>query len=429
MGASTLLHRTPTTELVVPVVPPIDWASMGTLSGHEEQQLLSLLARFRHFTFTRRMLIKPYFMDAERNRRSMRVVDHVTRPQFEACLARLGLEASNEELDILIRKFSDKPDGYVNYVAFTRTIDSYESCSDRHPDGKLKEVTQLTGNGGFWYTKTMPTQPGRAPPQMDFPRLNSDAGAGTTHAALLKRLSDRCVQYGVNGPHNFFSDYDRHMRGTCTIPQFRAAMMSAFGASYMKTDLTEKECQLLEEWYARAMLDGEVHVKWKDFCNDIAAQVVPPNLEYDPLNSHDGFIPLIERKEKQLSAEEEARLEPLLKKMRDRFSIREVYVKGPFHDFALSKNSPKMIDHVTRQQFVQGLSRLGLEPSPAEFDLLFKKYDDDGVGNVNYVAFARTVDALEQFSDRSKASSDARNTLYGGWKKPKVPLDYLASFK
>ena len=70
----------------------------------------------------------------------MRVVDHVTRPQFEACLARLGLEASNEDLDILIRKFSDKPDGYVNYVAFTRTIDPYESCSDRHPDGKLEQA-------------------------------------------------------------------------------------------------------------------------------------------------------------------------------------------------------------------------------------------------------------------------------------------------
>ena len=26
----------------------------------------------------------------------------------------------------------------------------------------------------------------------------------------------------------------------------------------MKTDLTEKECQLLEEHYARALLDGEV---------------------------------------------------------------------------------------------------------------------------------------------------------------------------
>ena len=68
------------------------------------------------------------------------------------------------------------------------------------------------------------------------------------------------MQYGVNGPHNFFADYDRHGRGTCTIAQFRAAMMLAFGASYMKTDLTEKECQLLEEHYARTLLDGEVGI-------------------------------------------------------------------------------------------------------------------------------------------------------------------------
>ena len=113
--------------------------------------------------------------------------------------------------------------------------------------------------------------------------------------------------------------------------------------------------------------------------------------------------------------------------MRDRFSIREVYVKGVFHDFALSKNSPKMIDHVTRQQFVQGLSRLGLEPAPDELALLFKKFDDDGVGNVNYVAFARAVDALETFSDRNKAAIAKRATFYGGFRKPKVALDFLAS--
>ena len=91
--------------------------------------------------------------------------------------------------------------------------------------------------------------------------------------------------------------------------------------------------------------------------------------------------------------------------MRDRFSIREVYVKGVFHDFALSKNSPKMIDHVTRQQFVQGLSRLGLEPAPDELALLFKKFDDDGVGNVNYVAFARAVDAAKAQDDRPNAQA------------------------
>merc|ERR1712196_196965 len=130
---------------------------------------------------------------------------------------------------------------------------------------------------------------------------------------------------------------------------------------------------------------------------------------------------------KMLTPEEEARVAQILELMRKRFEIRCFYVKGPFHDFALSKNSPKMIDHVSRQQFVQGLSRLGLEPAPDELALLFKKFDDDGVGNVNYVAFARAVDALETFSDRNNASIKAKNTLHGGFRKPKVALDFLAS--
>ena len=53
--------------------------------------------------------------------------------------------------------------------------------------------------------------------------------------------------------------------------------------------------------------------------------------------------------------------------------------------------------------------------------LLFKKYDDDGEGSVNYVAFSRDVDSAETFSDRSLASSLSRNPkLYGGFRNPRV---------
>ena len=72
----------------------------------------------------------------------------------------------------------------------------------------------------------------------------------------------------------------------------------------------------------------------------------------------------------------------------------------------------------TRQQFVQGLSRLGVEPSPAELELLFKKYDDDGEGSVNYVSFCNHVDVTETFSDRSYSKPQV--PLYGGFRNAKV---------
>ena len=86
----------------------------------------------------------------------------------------------------------------------------------------------------------MPTQPGRAPPQMDFPRLNSDTGAITTHAKLLKRLSDRCVQYGVNGPHNFFADYDRRHPSPNPSPNPNPHQaLSAYDASAVRACIVE----------------------------------------------------------------------------------------------------------------------------------------------------------------------------------------------
>ena len=42
-------------------------------------------------------------------------------------------------------------------------------------------------------------------------------------------------------------------------------------------------------------------------------------------------------------------------------------------------------------------------------------------------AIYEETDALETFSDRSQASALARNQLHGGFRKPKVPLDFLAS--
>jgi len=281
----------------------------------------------------------------------------------------------------------------------------------------------FASNGGFMAQKVVTTQPGRAPPQMDFPRLNA-AKPPLPLQELLATLQNKIVQYGIP-PHDFFVDYDRHQQGTVTIPQFRAALFNAFGASYVKADVTEAECQVLEEYYAQTMIDGDQHVRWKVFCNDLAAAVVPPHLEYTPTSEVGSRM--IERHERMLTPAEEAKVEEILSLMRQRFAIRCVYVKGPFHDFALSKNSPKMIDHCTRQQFVQGLSRLGLEPSQEDLELLFKKFDDDGVGNVNYVAFSRCVDALETFSDRNNASVIARNNLHGGFRKPKVALDFLAS--
>ena len=86
-----------------------------------------------------------------------------------------------------------------------------------------------------------------------------------------------------------------------------------------------------------------------------------------------------------------------------------------------------MVDRITRQQFVQGLSSLGIEPTAEDLELLFKKYDDAGEGAVNYVTFCTDVDATETFSDRKRLpySPVPNSTFYGGFRQPKVHEELL----
>ena len=170
---------------------------------------------------------------------------------------------------------------------------------------------------------------------------------------------------------DFFVDYDRHKLGAISRAQFRRGLNLAFGSSYVRETYTAEEMALIEKTYAREMLDGEYFVDWKQFCKDINAAIYTPNLETTPNRVPAPVVPSLGHDRIELSLAEEERVAAVLQSMRERFRIRAVYVKGVFHDFAKSNNSPMMVDRITRQQFVQGLSRLGIcllytSPSPRD---------------------------------------------------------------
>jgi Ca2+-binding EF-hand superfamily protein len=381
-----------------------------------------LLQRMRWHCHTRRVLVKPFFADAEYNRRSMRVVDHITKAQFCQVLSRLGLDATNAELELLGRKFDDQQDGFVNYVSFACAVDPEEQSSNRDENAaSTRKLAAFKTNGNFKASKIAAVQPGRPPITSDFPSLRPSKRCSTLEG-LMRRLQEKVIQFKIPVA-DFLFDYDRHKLGAISRPQFRRGLNFAFGNAYVRESIASEEMSLLEDAYAREMLDGALFVDWKQFCNDINAAITLTHLETKPTATPHPHK--IERQAVVLSPAEEARVQQLLAAMRKRFQIRSVYVKAPFHDFAQSTNSPMMVDHVTRQQFVQGLSRLGIEPAAADLELLFKKFDDGDEGSVNYVAFTTAVDDTETFSDRSRPV--VGSNLYGGFRKPKVHEELLKS--
>jgi len=409
------LERTPT--VAAPSNPPALPLVSAQLSASEEEVVESVLARLRSYCSTRRILVKPFFADAEYNRNSMRVVDHVTRAQFEQCLSRLGLQLNGDELLLLERKFDDFNDGFVNYVLFACAVDTEESGSNRADNTRSKVLTKFKSNVNFKTEKVADAQPGRPPTTADFPSLLS-ARPSNDVESLIKRIQDKTLQFNIP-VQDFLVDYDKHKLGAISRAQFRRGLGFAFGDAYVKESLQEEELTLLEEEFKREMIDGAHYVDWRKFCRTINEARLLPNLETKPTTEPKPR--LLERQPVQLNASVDARLQVLLAALAERFRIRSVYVKAPFHDFAKSSNSPMMVDHITRQQLVQGLSRLGIELPQDDLELLYLKYDDESDGSVNYVSFCRDVDATETFSDRSFERDVHRDdTFVGGFRSPKV---------
>ena len=58
--------------------------------------------------------------------------------------------------------------------------------------------------------------------------------------------------------------------------------------------------------------------------------------------------------------EREAAVQALLEALRQRVLVRRVLVKPFFSDYEQQVNSAKVIDHITRNQTIQALSRFGV---------------------------------------------------------------------
>ncbi|GAQ80547.1 hypothetical protein KFL_000560360 [Klebsormidium nitens] len=123
------LEKTPLKE--VPATPGIpgllpDRYSHGVryLGIEKEQRLEQLMRKLRQMCENKRILVKPFFDDAARNRNSTKRVGHVTGNQFKQALnSKINLRLREDELDLLLEKYDDNMDGMVNYVAFAAEVD------------------------------------------------------------------------------------------------------------------------------------------------------------------------------------------------------------------------------------------------------------------------------------------------------------------
>jgi len=402
-----------TQPLSTPYFDEAGW-ELQQLPAEQMALVEALLLRFEKQVRMRSLSLHPMMRDFEKNSRSPKMADRVTRTQLRQALSVSDLQHTNAEFEALAARFDTRKDGSVDYVAFINVLEPQEGYNQRKSTGTLHST------GGFHHphsTSALSThQPGRPPASLDQPRLLEKPS--TDVAELVARMRRRCQQLRLR-VEDAFRDGDRLNSGAVTVEQFRSGIACAFDTSGLA--LTEAEFGFLVQAYRRTpasgagVAPGVLLVNWRPFCADVDPVVT--GLEQNPLAV---VTPVaIDRSLKQLAPEREAALAVVIANIRHRFITRRVLLKPFFLDFAQSRIKATTADHVTRKQFRQALSTAGIELPAAQLELVYEKFDDSNDLSINYVAFTRAVDPQETYSDRP---SEPRNLFTDGYIKVRVML-------
>jgi len=191
-------------------------------------------------------------------------------------------------------------------------------------------------------------------------------------------------------PKEFFVDFDKLRSGYITQGQFQTGMSMA------GMTLTERNYKGLCDYY-KDETTSRIH--YKSFCEDMDQLFTLRGLEKVPLQSVPAEPSTLLNKTRftqasvTLGGSAESRVQKILDRLRTHVSNRSVPVKGFFDDFSRNQNSPMRVNHVTCQQFSQVLSyMMGVSLRESELAVLLQKFDADGDGFINYVAFAKEID-------------------------------------
>ena len=177
---------------------------------------------------------------------------HVTKHQFLRTLGLLGVSASEQILNCLLKAYMDRGNvDEVNYFDFCNDIDSPE---------QLFGVGRGYNHSFDYYPKTRPRITG-IDIKKDKPEDVQD---------ILAKLRQLCKEQRIR-ISEFFRDFDKLRSGFITEGQFR------IGLNMSKIVLSGSEFKLLCDEF-KAPKAGD-HVKWREFSDQVDEVFTKKNLE------------------------------------------------------------------------------------------------------------------------------------------------------
>lgn len=346
------------------------------LSPRSEEELASLIARLRQETKTRGLHVKAAFQDFDKLRHGV-----VTRNQF---ISSLPFRVSEQEMQLLLKKLQTGSD--VRYFELHEMLDpSYEKIASLQTKGPLVEG-----------------QPSGSHRSITDPQISQKKCESLVE--LLDLLKGMVLRHRIR-VDEFFHDFDRLNTGSVSDCHFRMALGRVKFPRYI---ITERDFQLLEEYYGYMAEDGKRMVRWKEFLKELESVFTLPELEKNPLATFEQPLHLTTKSKPTLSEEEESALQVVLDYIKRQVRQRRILLKPLFQDFDMAIKGLYKTRHITRERFRRALATANIRLSDEQCKALWAKYDDDGDGQVNYEWFLEDVDQIYEESRLAASQSQSQ---------------------
>lgn len=320
----------------------------GNLSLYEEDQVATCLKNMTERVRKYKMQVFPYFKDFDRSTAFTRSVSKI---QFGRVLSSLNLMPSTEMFTLLCKKFEDSVSGDINYPLFCQIVDDEyvaSIISDKEPVlDELENQDKVKAN--------------------EFPPNIADIDMNELLARIRSHVLSKRIRV-----KEFFQDMDPLNSNTVTKDQFIRCIAS-FGLSSLGSfPINKAQTEALCREYIQP--NDPLKCNWKKFESDLESVFTLHELEKNPnarVAPTDIFIlpppGTVAWDDEQLESAENYKT--VIEKLKKVVNARRLDCWPPFKDYDNLSHG-----HVTRKQFYQSLTKIGLHMSEKDVAILEAKF-------------------------------------------------------
>lgn len=347
-------------------IPPVEIENVKKTTMRDIKVLTpkvkAIVEEISKFVRRRRLSLIEQFKDFDRMNHKKVNASHFTR-----VLQLIGCYLSKDRIDELCSFYNDPYTKFVDYGRFCSDVDEMTGLlfGDR-------ASTSIVANGFPHYTDRESEY---------LVSIRSGPIAPPTLDSIMEKLQSHVYKRRVR-LLEFFQGFDNLRRGLVPKQKFHTVVGQA------ELPLTADEIELCLSEYADP--NSNDLFNYRGFCAKVNEVFGPVELNRTPLTAPSPVRvkPEPSKTIQTLSPQEEQFVQTILRRMKYIVTTRRMNIRDQFEDY----DRKPYKNYITKQQFRQSISRLGLSTNRDELDVLCKKYKNTDLDEVNYMQFCNDID-------------------------------------